>query len=103
MLFRVLRGLEGEGFRQSVISLTQGGVYGHAIEEAGIPLRTLGMTGVAAMIGGLPKLARILHLERPDIVQTWLYHADLLGLLAARSYGHAAVVWNWLVCTSRWV
>jgi glycosyltransferase involved in cell wall biosynthesis len=93
-LARVVLGLEGKGFRQSVISLTTRGVYGGLIEQAQIPLQTLGMTGVAAMIGGLPRLVRALNGLQPDIVQTWLYHADLLGLLAARFDGSAAVAWN---------
>ena len=93
-LVRILRGLEGRGFRQSVISLTHRGVYGDLIEEAGIPLRTLGMTDLAAMAYGLPRLYRTLASLQPEIVQTWLYHADFLGLLAARLGGKAAVVWN---------
>lgn len=90
----MLRGLEREGFRQSVISLTHRGIYGELIEATGTPLRTLGMTGITAMACGLPKLYRALGSLKPDIVQTWLYHADLLGLLAARLGGKAAVVWN---------
>lgn len=94
VLVRILGGLENMGLRQSVISLTQPGVYGDMIEEAGIPLRTLGMTGIEGMTRGLPRLYRALSSMRPDLVQTWLYHADLLGLLAARLGGNAAVVWN---------
>lgn len=93
-LARIVLGLEGKGFRQSVISLTSRGIYGGRIEQAQIPLQALGMTGIAAMVRGLPRLVHALNGLQPDIVQTWLYHADLLGLLAARLDGTAAVVWN---------
>ncbi len=52
------------------------------------------------MKNGLPdpigffKLLRILKKLKPDIVQTWLYHADLLGGLAAKFAGVQKIVWN---------
>lgn len=93
-LARIVLGLEGKEFRQSVISLTTRGIYGRMIEQAGIPVQALGMTGFGAMIRGLPRLVHALGGFHAGIVQTWLYHADLLALLAARLGGTAAVVWN---------
>jgi glycosyltransferase involved in cell wall biosynthesis/uncharacterized SAM-binding protein YcdF (DUF218 family) len=94
MLVRLLRGLDRRAFSQSVVSLTTHGVYGDQIEAMGIPLLTLGLTGFAAMPASLLVLRRAIKQQRPDIVQTWLYHADLLGLMAARMAGDAAVAWN---------
>ena len=94
MLVRLLRRLDRDTFAQSVVSLTTRGVYGEVIEGMGIPLLTLGVTGWGAMPGGLVQLRRTMKQQRPDVVQTWLYHADLMGLVAARWANHAAVAWN---------
>lgn len=38
------------------------------------------------------RLARLLRAEKPDLLHTWLFHANLLGRLAARLAGGARVV-----------
>lgn len=94
MLMRLLRGLDRDSFSQSVVSLTTRGVYGDQVEAYGIPLLTLGMTGFMTAPRSLVGLRRAIKEWQPDVVQTWLYHSDLLGLMAARLGGDAAVAWN---------
>jgi glycosyltransferase involved in cell wall biosynthesis len=94
MLTRLLVGLDRGVFDQRVVSLTDRGVFGETIEAAGIPLANLGMKGFQTIPRTLQRLRRIIAAYRPDIVQTWLYHSDLLGLAAARLAGDGAVVWN---------
>src|SRR5437016_680082 len=94
MLMRLLRRLDRDTFSQAVVSLTTPGVYGDQVDAYGIPLLTLGMTGFATAPRSLVALRRAIRDWQPDIVQTWLYHADLLGLTAARLAGDASVAWN---------
>lgn len=94
MLVRLLRGLGRDSFSQTVVSLTGRGVYGDDVEAAGVPLLTLGMNGFTATPRSLEALCYAIRGEQPSIIQTWLYHADLLGLMAARLTGDAHVAWN---------
>jgi glycosyltransferase involved in cell wall biosynthesis len=42
----------------------------------------------------LYKLIKILKNENPNIVQTWLYHADFFGGIAAKLAGVKNLIWN---------
>ena len=77
-----------------VISMGDEGVFGPRLRAAGITVHTLGMQGAGGMARGLPRLYRLLRELKPDVVQTWMYHADLVGGLAARAAGIRAVAWG---------
>jgi glycosyltransferase involved in cell wall biosynthesis len=101
-LARLLPGLAARGFSCQVASLLDlsgpGGALAQGIRAEGVPVHSLGLArGLPLASGGaaLLRLAGLLRRTRPAVVQTWLYHADLLGLLAARLSGTgAAVSWG---------
>lgn len=77
-----------------VISLTGEGKYGALLAEAGIPLTALDMKMNGSLVRTLRALYRKLRELKPDVVQTWLYHADLLGGIVARIAGIRNVFWS---------
>ena len=64
------------------------------MRSAGVEVIALRMSRDFPSPSAIFRLIRILRRERPVIVQTWLYHADLIGLIAARVAGIRAVAWN---------
>ena len=94
MLARLLPPLAGSGIDNVVVSLRPPGPIAAAIRDAGAEVFSLGMHPNRPNPLALVRLWRILKQVRPDIVQTWLYHADLVGLLAAMAAGVPRVVWN---------
>jgi glycosyltransferase involved in cell wall biosynthesis len=87
------------GPRQVVVSLMDEGPYASALHAAGIEVHTLGMRRARPSVTALIRLVRILRRVRPDVVMSWLYHADLLTTLAAPLAGNPPVIWN-LRCSS---
>ena len=95
MLTRLLTGGTGGGMRHVVVSLTDAGVFGAELRKAGVPLYCLGVARGRVSLSALWKLRGILREEAPDVVQTWLYHADLAGLLAVKIWGGSTrLIWN---------
>ena len=77
-----------------VVSLTDEGIYGERLRTAGIAVHTLGMKRGRVSLGGFLALRTLIAATRPDAVQTWMYHADLIGGLAARLAGVRAIAWG---------
>jgi glycosyltransferase involved in cell wall biosynthesis len=80
--------------RHTVISMLDEGVYGPRLAASGVPVHTLNMRRGGMTLAGLRRLGALLRTVKPDVVQTWMYHADLIGGTASRLGGIGPVVWG---------
>lgn len=94
MLYRLLSRLDRTKFNPQVVSMMNLGPVSEKIRALGIPVRSLGMSLGMPNPLALLKLVRWLQCDKPDVIQTWMYHADLLGSVAAKLAGNMAVSWN---------
>lgn len=93
-LLRLCRGLAARGYRQEVIVMLPPGAIAAALADAAIPVHSLGIRRGWPDPRGLWRLVRRLRRSRPDLMMTWMYHADLLGTLATPVCGVPHLVWN---------
>lgn len=77
-----------------VISLVDLGKYGPILQAEGIKVYALGMSKNPLSLFKCFKLIHLIKSEQPDVVQTWMYHADLLGGVAARLAGVQQIFWG---------
>jgi glycosyltransferase involved in cell wall biosynthesis len=77
-----------------VISLTSEGELGPQIRAAGVKVEALSLTGAAGAPLALMRLLSMFRANTPDVLMTWLYHADFLGTLAAALGPRTKLVWN---------
>ena len=81
-------------FVHSVVSLMGEGKYGPVLKKMGVPVYVLDMPRGRISMRGVASLYRLIASVRPDVVQTWMYHADFVGGVVARISGVRAVCWN---------
>jgi glycosyltransferase involved in cell wall biosynthesis len=97
-LFNVVTANANEGApHQIVVSLMGDGVYGAQLRAAGVELHCLNLSRGIPTPAALLKLAKLMRTRKPDVVMTWLYHADLIGTLAAMLAGRGTsrrLIWN---------
>ncbi len=94
MLLKLLSRMNRAFFCNYVVSLSSNGPVGKEISDSGIPVFPLGMPRGRLTPKGITKLWRLLRFYRPSVLQTWLYHADLLGLMIGKLAGIKTIYWN---------
>ena len=82
MLYKLLKYSDKNKYDFQVISMMNEGIMGEKIKNLNIPVYTLNMKR------GIPSFKAILKTikicKNADIIQTWMYHADLLGFIIAK-------------------
>lgn len=77
-----------------VITLTSEGKYTSMLRDENVEVIHLDMPVGRLSFSGLYRLYRLLKNAKPCVVQTWMYHSDLVGGVIARLAGIRDIVWN---------
>jgi glycosyltransferase involved in cell wall biosynthesis len=91
MLYKLLKHSNREVYYHEVISLMDEGVYGENIEKLGVKVHCLNLNkkNVLSSILKTKELCKEF-----DVVNTWLYHADILGFLVGKVLLRKKLIWN---------
>jgi glycosyltransferase involved in cell wall biosynthesis len=94
MLYKLLRALPSARIESSVVSMLPGGELVEPIADIGIDVHSLNMRSSIRDPGAAMRLIRLLRQLEADLVQTWMYHANLLGALINPWLGNTPLLWN---------
>jgi len=83
-----------EKFSHSVISLTDKGFFSKKFESLDIPVYAINFRKLFLIPVSVIRLYKLIKKQQPDVVQTWMYHADFFGGLAAKMAGVSSIIWN---------
>lgn len=81
-------------FENMVVSMTELGPIGKAIEKAGIAVTALGMRRTGFSVPPLRRFVRLAKSFRPHVVQAWMYHAGWFVTAAKAAGLPGRVAWN---------
>jgi glycosyltransferase involved in cell wall biosynthesis len=99
-LAQMVRASDARRFLHSVISMIHAGPVANDLARAGIEVRSLGMSRGEPSLGGAVRLVSILRHLRPHLLHCWMYHANLLGILAGEVAGVPRIIWG-IRCSNR--
>lgn len=84
----------GGNIEHVIISLTDKGTLGQKIIDNGISVYCLNLNKLNFAFLGPIRLIKLLKRLKPQVVQTWMYHSDLIGGLCAKYIGVDKVIWS---------
>lgn len=96
MLLRLTGSMRELGVQSSVVNVGPEQEFDRFFAQEDVPVWALGMVPNArGVMLGVARLRKIIQKVQPDVIQGWMYHANLLALSAACTRrSSTAVVWN---------
>ena len=95
MLVKLLRAMDRSEFEPTVVTLVNDGALIDVIRDMGIEVRSLDLRRGEVSPRALRRLITILRGARPDVVQSWMYHANVAASMARPWLPRrTGVVWN---------
>lgn len=93
MLYKLIKNTKTKN-NHKVVSLTKNGQIGIKLKDIGIKVKVLNMKNSLSIINKFNELRKYIKKENPDIIQTWMYHSDLIGGGAGKLGADCPIVWN---------
>jgi len=93
-LVNLVTAMNRDEFANEVVTLLKPGPMAQTLAQAGIPVTSMEIGRHRPSPAALLSLIRHLRTRRPAILQTWLYHADFFGSVAALFAKPDHLLWN---------
>lgn len=95
MLYRISKEHnKNKNIEINIISLSENDWYSSQLNKIGIKVHKIDLKKNFLDIFKIIKLIRLLIKLKPDIIQTWMYHANLIGGVLGYLFTNANIYWN---------
>lgn len=93
-LYRLVSNSNSSNFKHSIVALKGESYFTHKFREIGVEVVHLNIRGPLSFLFAIYRLFSLFKLRSPDIVQTWLYHADFFAGCIAKLCGVKRIIWS---------
>ncbi|MCD1599829.1 glycosyltransferase [Rheinheimera aquimaris] len=94
VLAQLVKSLQNNAIENTVVCLLPAGKVADQLSELNVRVVSLNITSALGGISGFFKLVSLIKCEKPDVIQSWLYHANFLASVAAFFTPVKKVVWG---------
>jgi len=94
MLQKIVTSNGDQSIHSVVLSLSSGGLIADQLALSGISVTSLKSTSIFDRVILIFRVIRFIKKLEPDMIQTWMYHADIIGGVAAKLCSVPLIVWN---------
>jgi glycosyltransferase involved in cell wall biosynthesis len=95
MLYRLLSQLDSSKFQAYVISLMEHESLTSSIENLGVPVHSLELIRGSVKLTALWRLVCLMYKIKPDLIQGWMYHANIAVLtIPVFYYCDVPILWS---------
>ncbi|QBL09811.1 glycosyltransferase [Rheinheimera sp. D18] len=98
VLYRLLSAQRDNVADVSVITLRPEGALAAKLRDAGFQVYSLNVSGLFSLASAVIKLVKLLQVIKPEVVQSWLYHADFIASLSSFWLKDIRYVWGIHTC-----
>jgi glycosyltransferase involved in cell wall biosynthesis len=94
MLLRLVKSQIKESIQPVIISLKEPGEIESELLKVPVPVFSLHLKSNRIDIAAIKKLSSLFLQIKPDLVHSWMYHADLFSSISGKLFNHLPLVWS---------
>ncbi len=93
LLLDIIQNLQEPNYRHLIISLKSGNAYQELISSKNIKVESLNIK-TFSLVSSLLRILRILMQFKPNIIQSWMYHADFITIFLKPFFNNSNIIWS---------
>ncbi len=93
LLLEIIQNLDKPNYQHLIISLKAGNAYEAITQAQNINILSMNLTTLN-LLKSLKDILRVINQFKPNIIQSWMYHADFLTIILKPFLNNLKIIWS---------